>query len=81
MPLVLHTHAGAAFGEHTAPVAGLTSDAFTSGVEAAMGTAGICLMVGWIGSLLVNRAAQQKTPFRRAHPEQTTKGVARTPPG
>lgn len=68
IPLVLHTHAGAAFGEHAAQVAGLMSDAFTSGVEAAMGTAGICLMVGWIGSLLLSRAAQHKTPLPPSAP-------------
>ena len=58
IPQVLHGNAGAAFGEHAAQVAGVMGDAFTSGVQAAMVAAVVCLAIGWIGSLQVSRAAR-----------------------
>ena len=58
IPQVLHGNAGAAFGEHSAQVAGAMGDAFTSGVQAAMVAAVVCLAIGWVGSLQVSRAAR-----------------------
>ncbi len=58
IPQVLHGNAGAAFGEHAAQVAGVMGDAFTSGVQAAMVAAVVCLAIGWVGSLQVSRAAR-----------------------
>ena len=58
IPQVLHGNAGAAFGEHKEQVAGALGDAFTSGVQAAMVAAVVCLAIGWIGSLQVSRAAR-----------------------
>ena len=58
IPQVLHGGAGAAFGEHAEQVAAAMSDAFTSGVQAAMVAAVLCLAIGWVGSLQVSRAAR-----------------------
>lgn len=60
IPLVLHTDAGGAFGQHAAQVAGVMSDAFTTGVQAAMVAAAVCLAIGWLGSLEVSRAARRR---------------------
>ncbi|WP_353616689.1 MFS transporter [Arthrobacter sp. AQ5-05] len=59
IPLIQHGNAGAAFGPHAAQVAGAMSEAFTSGVQAAMVAAAICLAIGWVGSLQLSRAARR----------------------
>lgn len=53
-----HGSAGAAFGENATRVAGTMGDAFTTGVQAAMIAAAVCLAIGWLGSLQVSRAAR-----------------------
>ena len=51
-------HSPAMFGPQSAQVADAMSDAFTKGVQAAIIASVIALAIGWLGSLMVSKAAR-----------------------
>lgn len=60
-------HSPSMFGPQSAQVASAMSDAFTTGVQAAIIASVIALTIGWLGSLQVSRAARAAVRIQSTH--------------
>lgn len=69
IPQVQHT--SSMFGAQSTQVASAMSDAFTTGVQAAMFASVIALAIGWIGSLQVSRAARAVSGMESSEHSET----------